>query len=284
MRSDKNDPQKVVFDGSMADAFGLHRTDSGVSQSGYEHNNVFLSRGDQFVDVSGVSGFDHVADGRALSRFDYDRDGWLDLAVVNANRPFLQVFRNEIGERLDIVPDEHAMLALRFVGGNHSDQATEGLAPRDGYGAHAEIEVGGATLVREHRAGEGFAAQNSATMLVGLGKAKQADRLRVRWPSGKTQELEGVAAYSLVTVYEDPSQSADGSGFAVEPYRRPVAVSRLASGLPLRRLDIAPPSKNGNGLRLLTTMATWCNTCKGELPQIARLRRECRVKGRSASG
>ena len=82
MRSDKNDPQKVVFDGSMADAFGLHRTDSGVSQSGYEHNNVFLSRGDQFRDVSGVSGFDHVADGRALSRFDYDRDGWLDLALA----------------------------------------------------------------------------------------------------------------------------------------------------------------------------------------------------------
>ena len=67
MRADKNDPQKDVFDETMADSHGLRRTDSGVSQSGYEHNNLFLGRGDQFIDVSGVSGFDHMADGRALS-------------------------------------------------------------------------------------------------------------------------------------------------------------------------------------------------------------------------
>ena len=51
-----------------------------------------------------------------------------------------------------------------------------------------EVDVGGRTLLREHRAGEGFSAQNSATLIVGLGahqRAERAVRVRKLWPSGR---------------------------------------------------------------------------------------------------
>ena len=129
--------------------------------SGSERNNLFLSReAREFVDLSGLSGVDDPADGRSLAIFDYDRDGWLDFAVVNANTPLLQIFRNQIGGRSGV---QGEVLAVRFEGGNRTAKPAEGLAPRDGYGALVEVVLGEDRLVREHRAGEGFAAQNSAT-------------------------------------------------------------------------------------------------------------------------
>jgi hypothetical protein len=258
----------------MTDPFA--GVEDGSSLSGHERNVLFLSReGRQFKNVSGVSGADDPADGRAVSLLDYDRDGWQDLAVVNANSPLLQLFRNEIGE-VDGQPRTPNVLALRFEGGNRSAQPADGLSSRDGYGARVEIDIPGATLVRVHRAGEGFAAQNSATLLVGLGEATGADAVRVRWPSGRTQELGPVAAGSLLTLLEAPG---DGADHRVEPYR----IEGLAQAAADRRSKRASEARvlaAANGardtsapLRLLTTMATWCDSCKGELPQVARLRR-----------
>jgi len=74
-------------------------------------------------------------------------------------------------------------------------------------------------LLREHRAGEGFSAQNSATLIVGLGAHLRADAVRVRWPSGRVQHLAEVAAGSLLTAYENSQRSPTGEAFVVVPYR-----------------------------------------------------------------
>jgi thiol-disulfide isomerase/thioredoxin len=277
VRTDKKDPRHDGFDPNMTTPGALGRTADGISLSGNERNNVFLNRsGRQFMNVSGVSGFDDPADGRAVAALDFDRDGWQDLAVVNANSPFLQIFRNEIGGLEDALSKNRNMIALRFVGGNREARPVEGLTARDGFGATAEVILKRATLIREHRAGEGFAAQNSSTLLIGIGSAKVADRVRVRWPSGKSQELERVTAGSLVTAYEDASESPGESGFSVEPYHKPEPAEAPLVKRPGRRLEAARVSQDGGGprLQLLTTMATWCPKCKAELPQVARLRRE----------
>ena len=82
-----------------------------------------------------------------------------------------------------------------------------------------EVDVGGKTLLREHRAGEGFSAQNSATLIVGLGAHQRVDAVHVRWPSGRTQQIAEVAAGMLVTVYENPRHSPTREAFVVVPYR-----------------------------------------------------------------
>jgi thiol-disulfide isomerase/thioredoxin len=276
VRGDENSPKQSVFDDSMSMLSGSGL--QGVSFSGNERNSLFLSLGGQgFEEISGISGFDDPADGRALGLFDYDRDGWLDLAIVNANAPMVQLFRNGTEDLVG----KRSIVAFRFAGGNRAAASSETYSSRDGYGAKIQIDVVGKPIVREHRAGEGFASQNSATMLVGLGEGVEGGSARVSWPSGRVQELGFVPAGSLITVYEDARASPGGAGFVLAPYH----VDGLAAGAKAAprqerapsRLALAGPAGRGNTkskIKVVTTMATWCKACKGELPQIKLLREE----------
>jgi thiol-disulfide isomerase/thioredoxin len=254
------------------------------SLSGHERNHLFLntSRAGRasFEDVSGVSGLDHIGDSRAFALFDYDRDGWQDIALVNANAPLLNLYHNEIG-RLKQSEGESAagVVAVRFVGGNSRSQPAARFACRDGYGAIVSIELDGNQLKREFRCGEGFAAQNSDTMIIGIDRHPHARRLAVRWPSGQMQSLGNVAEGTLVTAFEDSAQSPDGSGFSTQPYRtapphttiqRPTRDLMVEFTLATSRSgrDAPPPSQ----LKMYTTMATWCDACKRELPQLQHMR------------
>ncbi len=239
----------------------------GASFSGNERNHVFLNQGgEDFVEVSGVSGLDHPGDSRAFATLDYDRDGWQDLAVVSSNAPLFTLYRNQMGEREGAAA---GMVAVRFEGGNRSSGGSNQWSNRDGYGARALLEVGGRTLLREHRAGEGLAAQNSATLKVGIADAERTDRLEVRWPSGRSYDTTAVPAGTLVTAYEDPSTSPTGAPFVLMPYGAPVTQPPpVASARKPGRVD---PGRRGR-LIMYTTVATWCVPCLEELPALNLLR------------
>ena len=207
------------------------RLQDGSSFSGHERNHLFLNlRGTEFVDVSGVSGLDDDADGRSFALLDFDRDGWQDVALVNANKPLFELYHNRAAKLTGGATGPNRMLALRFVGANRSAQPMPGKTNRDGLGAVVELQLGALKLMREHRAGDGFGAQNSATLIVGIGERDAVDSLTVRWPSGVVQEMRDVPANQLVTLYEDPAHSPLGTPFALEPYRvTGVAGSQLVS-------------------------------------------------------
>ncbi|MCB1095118.1 MAG: CRTAC1 family protein [Verrucomicrobiae bacterium] len=118
-------------------------------------------------------------------RWDFDKDGRTDIVVVNANRPLLSWYRNqskEAGHRAG-----NGFIALKFQGANDKAEPRKGMTPRDGYGARLVIEAGDLRMEREHLCGEGYAGQNSATMLVGIGDAAEAT-VTVHWPSGEASE------------------------------------------------------------------------------------------------
>ncbi len=241
------------------------------SFSGNERNHLFLNnQGKAFADISALSGLDCPEDTRSSVLFDYDRDGWLDVALVNCNAPALGLFRNNLASE-----SNNHVIAVRLVGGA-TPTLSNGYAPRDGYGGKVFLRAGGKTYLRESRAGEGFAAQNSRTLLIGIGTSEYAEELQVRWPSGKTQSLGNVSAGTLVTCYENAEESADGSGFASEPYLRDAAQELISTGVASAEqrpvLELAGTEAVDAPLRMVTTMATWCATCRGELPQLARLR------------
>ena len=253
-----------------------------VQFSGSERDYVFCNRGGKsFDDLSLVSGLDHPGDARGLATFDYDRDGWVDLALANANTPQLVFFRNRQGD-VKAAGAAPPVLAFRFVGGKRDGVPAGGgerWTPRDGYGAQVRVSLGGATLLREHRCGEGMSSQNSSVLLVGIGDAGRAATVEVRWPSGRTSSVGAVDAGTLVTVFEDPAENG-GRAARLAPYRAapPEAAIALASGAAKPRpsgvaLDGGRvPGIADDGLVVYTSMATWCGVCKGELPQIARLR------------
>jgi hypothetical protein len=185
------------------------------SLSGKERNHYFANRGGQaFEDLSGLAGLDNPADSRGWVLFDYDRDGWQDIAMVNANAPMLNLYRSTMSG----AGVEGGMVAVRMVGGNEG-AGVSALSPRDGYGAVVLADLGDLTLTREHRCGDGYAAQHSAVMILGIGKRGAVKRLTVRWPSGRSAELLEVPEGALVTCWEEPAQSPDGSGFAKELWR-----------------------------------------------------------------
>jgi thiol-disulfide isomerase/thioredoxin len=242
--------------------------DDGSSFSGNERDHLFLSdEGREFHDLSGVSGLDSPSDGRSMVIWDPNRDGRPDFALTNSNYPRLQIYRNAVPE------DGREVLAFRFVGGNTKAAPNGSWSARSGYGARVTLDLGDVRLERELAAGEGLAAQNSATLLVGIGRRPEAKAVRVTWPSGRVEELGAVKAGMLVTAYEDASHGPKGSAFTTQPYRRALAAAPRGPALATRSLSLPHPGPAPK-LRMYSTMATWCESCRKEIPQLQRLRSE----------
>ena len=158
----------------------LARDDWGrKSLSGHERDRFFLSRrGQQFTDLSLLSGADHQGDGRAAALLDYNRDGRMDIAVANTNKPTLTLFRNDL-------ESSGGVIAIRLTGGAGMNA--------DAIGARVTVKTTARSIVRELHCGEGNAAQNFKTLLIATGGGA-AESLTVQWPNGQRSEIHGPIA------------------------------------------------------------------------------------------
>ncbi len=235
------------------------------SFSGSERNRLFYNRhGKEFFDLSAVSGLDTPADSRSLVLLDYDRDGWEDIALVNANAPLLNLFRNDIAAvATSVAPG--GMIAVRLIGGSRGPTPAEDWSNRDGIGAIVRVSADGWTAIRELRAGEGFAAQNSKTLLIGIGDRSDVD-VAVVWPSGRNQSAADVAPGSLLTFHENVAESESADGVERSPYGPAIARRAIAAASPAPTLDLAPQEDASS--RVYVTMATWCAACMKSAPQV----------------
>ena len=196
------------------------RIKGGASFSGNERDSVYLSaEGKNFVSISGITGLDDPGDGRSFAILDFDRDGWPDLVVASVTAPTLQLYRNQMGDKSSSDVKQNKSIAVRLVGGNDKGAPTTEWSNRDAVGAIVMVDIEGRQLVREHRAGEGLAAQNSPTTLIGIGHNDAAKSIKVRWPSGKTTEVGKVAAGSVVTLYENPAQAPARQAAVIKKYK-----------------------------------------------------------------
>ena len=251
------------------------------SFSGHERNHLFLNQhGKLFRDLSTLSGLDNVADSRSFAVADFDRDGWLDIALVSANRPLFNMYRNRLGDEQSSRhrARRHNMIAIRFIGGNPIPQPSVESSNRDAYGAIVTLNIGTTRIVREHRCGEGFAAQNSTTMLVGIGSHTDVNSLDVRWPSGRTSSTGRIAAGSLVTIYENLDDCPNRRGYVEQPYIKKIrngidaAADRANDRARLTAAGWPTDPSEAQRLTMYTTMATWCESCKSHLPQLRQIR------------
>ena len=154
--------------------------------------------GRRFVESGRLAGpgFALAKVGRGLAAGDIDNDGDLDLLVANNGQP-PDLLRNDGGNRGNALT-----VRLRGAGMN-----------TDAVGARIIVTTGKKTQRRDVKAGSGYLSQNDLRAHFGLGTAASADRLDVRWPSGQTETIQGVAAGQIVTIEE-------GKGITARiPYR-----------------------------------------------------------------
>ena len=142
----------------------------------YQQPNLYLENdgNGRFTDRTAALGSDlqpkRVSRGLAVA--DYDHDGDLDLLVTRCNQE-ASLYRNERGS-------ERSWLALdlRSLGPN-----------RFAVGARVEVRAGGRLQIGEVRAGSSYLSQSDLRLHFGLNGLSRADSVRVRWPSGRTQDL-----------------------------------------------------------------------------------------------
>lgn len=93
------------------------------------------------------------------------------------------------------------VLRLRLQGGARPDDF-RGWSNRDAIGASVIAEVGGKILWRQVEGGTGTGCQNTRLIHLGLGTADRADRVTVRWPSGRVTVLKDVSGDEVIDVSE----------------------------------------------------------------------------------
>jgi hypothetical protein len=155
-----------------------------------------------FQDVTEAAGFDWEGCGD-ISIGDYDQDGDLDIL---AGRSFMRLNQKHRDRFMGGITINEVALFRNDIAnrsGNHSlviqlvDTSKRHHGNRTGIGARIEVTTGDLTQIREIRSGSGLANhQDPPEAHVGLGRARKADRVVIRWPDRQHTEqvLEDVEA------------------------------------------------------------------------------------------
>jgi len=189
-----------------------------VHWNGREPTYGYLNVGGfDFVDASAAAGLDSREDGRALVVCDWDRDGRLDLWTRNRSAPTLRLMRGEGAPEANWVAFE-----LR------------GRAPNtDAVGALVEVDAGGVTRRQRVRAGDGFLAGSSLRVHFGLGPQTALDALRVCWPDGRSNVVEGARVGALWRIVQPEAADAERPDPVAAVHLFGTAAPMLASAAPL---------------------------------------------------
>lgn len=148
--------------------------------SSIDHDFLYLNQGTdqngqvQFTETTNAAGI-NAGNARGSARSDYDRDGDLDLAVVNQSGD-LQLFRN------DTTPNGHwLMIQLDARDSNP-----------DAIGTMIEADLGTVTLKRQVTGGSSAHSQNSLLVHFGLDTHSTINQLTIHWPMGRITQLSNV--------------------------------------------------------------------------------------------
>ncbi|MGE3887098.1 MAG: CRTAC1 family protein [Vicinamibacterales bacterium] len=154
-------------------------------------NQLFHNTGKgTFVEISRRAGstFQLAEVSRGAAFGDIDNDGDTDVVVTNSNGP-ARVLVNTVGQR-------NGWVGVRAAGRRSG---------RDMLGAIVEVHTSDTRMLRRrvHTDG-GYLSAHDPRVLVGLGNSGVA-QVRVRWPSGETEQWPNVPASTYVTLRQGAS-------------------------------------------------------------------------------
>ena len=143
--------------------------------------------GRRFAEVAAVTGLESDGNQRGLVVLDADGEGSPDLFATGfLSKPTLWMNRNPSRARTLLVTLQGLPAAK-----------TRYRTTRDALGAVVTVEASGLSRTQVVSAGYSFLSSGSKSLFFGLGDADRADRVTIRWPSGKTSLLRDVEAGKL---------------------------------------------------------------------------------------
>ncbi|MDP4891950.1 CRTAC1 family protein [Cypionkella sp.] len=153
----------------------------------HDPNNLLIQQADgSFVEKGGVTGVGTTERSRGAAVVDLNKDGLLDLLVVNRRAP-LEIWQNTTAEA-----GHWLAIDLRDAGPNSR-----------AIGAFVELRLpDGRIQTQEHTVGGGHASGEASPLHFGLGAAEQVE-LRVIWPDGQTSDWARTATNLILRVSRD---------------------------------------------------------------------------------
>lgn len=155
----------------------------------YGHEDqLFENTGDsKFRDVSVElsSYFQEENVGRGACLGDYDNDGDIDIFIMNLDN-HCKFIRNNKG-------NQNNWISLDLKGTKSN---------RDAIGAMVTVSSGDLNQVAQKKSTTGYLSQGDSRMHFGLAKHEKVDRIEIKWPSGKVQELTDIQPNQILTVNE----------------------------------------------------------------------------------
>ena len=142
-----------------------------------------------FVDVAAKSGeyFRQKHVGRGAACGDFDNDGDLDVLVANLNDS-PKLLRND-----SPAANRWLTVACKLAGGKS-----------DAIGARVIVKTGSLVQIRDVIPVTGYLSQSDPRAHFGLGQAKAADSVEIRWPDGQKTLLKNVRANQILKVVQKP--------------------------------------------------------------------------------
>jgi hypothetical protein len=190
----------------------------GETKDGKGEVRLFRNLGpDGFKDVTVETGLDKIQlkEPRAIIAGDYDNDGAVDLLITQNHGPAV-LLRNEGGNK-----NNSLRLALKGLNDNKSAIGTKVEVFSDGI--RQKFELYGSS---------GYLGQNSPYLTIGLGQAKQADVVRMLWPTGVLQDEIEVPANKVQNVTElDRRGSSCPTLFAWDGHEYQLVGDMLGAGV-----------------------------------------------------
>ncbi|MFZ0591487.1 MAG: CRTAC1 family protein [Bryobacteraceae bacterium] len=147
------------------------------------YRNLGAGKFEEMLNQAGP-GVEEAHCSRGVAFGDFDNDGDIDILIVNLNEP-PSLLRNDMA-------GNHRWLKVLLVGTSSN---------RSAIGAQVIATYGGRKQAQAVLAQSSYLSASDRRLHFGLGQEESAE-LEIRWPSGRTETIRGVASDQLVVIQE----------------------------------------------------------------------------------